>query len=111
MKLESRFWLEQGGEKVFGKGPCVLLETVDRLGTLNKAAAELGMSYSKAWSIIKRAEKQLGFLLMERTTGGVDGGGSSLTPEGKQLIKNYRLFCEEADAFLDELYKKYFGDI
>ena len=58
MKLTGRFWLECEGVKVFGMGPCALLEAVDRAGTLSQAADELGMSYSKAWSIIKRAESK-----------------------------------------------------
>ncbi|MCQ1528856.1 winged helix-turn-helix domain-containing protein [Lutispora saccharofermentans] len=108
MKLESRFWLEEDGVKVFGKGPLILLEAVDKLGTLNKAANKLDMSYSKAWSMIKRAEAKLGFSLLERHTGGIEGGGSDLTPEARALIKSYRNFCKEADNILDELYNKHF---
>lgn len=70
LKLRSRFWLEQDKVRVFGKGPCELLEAIDCLGTLTKATDKLNMSYSKAWSIIKRAEKRLGFLLLESKVGG-----------------------------------------
>ena len=69
--------------KSFGKGPCILLKTIDKLGSLNKAAKELNMSYSKAWSIINRAERVLGYSLLETVTGGADGGGSYLTPKAK----------------------------
>lgn len=92
LRLGSKLWLVQDEEKAFGKGPCLLLETVDKLGSLNKAAIKLNMSYSKAWSIIKRAESMLGFSLLERQTGGIDGGGSYLTPRAKVLIKTYRDF-------------------
>lgn len=109
MKLRSRFWLEQDEVRVFGKGPCELLEAVDRFGTLTKATDKLNMSYSKAWSIIKRAEKKLGFLLLESKAGGADGGGSNLTFEAKKLIKSYHGFCFEANQILEELYDKYFN--
>ena len=111
LKLQSRFWLEHEGEKVFGMGPCMLLEAVDRLGTLSQAASELDMSYSKAWSIIKRAESKLKFPLLECQTGGIDGGGSSLTPQARKLIQRYRDFSLEADNLLYKLYAEYFDYI
>lgn len=95
----------------FGKGSYVLLERVGRLESLNKAANELNMSYSKAWSIIKKAENVLGYKLLERHIGGVDGGGSYLTPKAEVLIKAYRDFCKEAEDNLEELCKKYFDDM
>jgi len=111
LKLKSKFWLECEGVKVFGLGPCTLLEAVDRLGTLNQASKELNMSYSKAWSIINRAESKLGFPLLVCQAGGIDGGGSDLTPEAKKLIKSYRQFCLKADRLLDQLYAEYFNCI
>lgn len=109
--MESRFWIAESGEKVFGRGPCILLKTVNRLGSLNKAAKELNMSYSKAWSIIDRAEKLLGFSLLERETGGTDGGGSYLTSKGKNIIRAYEGFCKEAEESVEEIFKKHFKDI
>ncbi len=111
MKLTGRFWLECEGVKVFGMGPCTLLEAVDRAGTLSQAADELGMSYSKAWSIIKRAESKLGFLLLERQIGGSDGGGSSLTEQGRRLTKSYRDLSLDAEELLPKLYQKHFDYI
>ncbi len=111
MELETKYRIIHNGEKAFGKGPCLLLEKVDKLGSLNKAAGELNMSYSKAWSIINKAEKMFGETLLETHTGGTDGGGSYLTPKAKELIKAYKGFCKEADEVLDELYKKYFRGI
>lgn len=111
MKLQSRFWLERGGVKVFGTGPFMLLKAVDRLGTLSQAAADLEISYSKAWSIINRAEKELNFPLLESQIGGVDGGGSSLTPEARKLMQNYQAFIQEADILLKKLYIKHFENI
>ena len=111
MKLESKFWIEKNGEKVFGEGPCLLLEEVNKSGSLNKAAIKLNMSYSKAWTIINRAENILGYPLLERRIGGVDGGGSYLTSNGRILVENYQNFCQEADKALEELQKKYLKEI
>ena len=111
MELEVKFRIIEKGEKVFGKGPLILLETTDRLGSLNKAANELNMSYSKAWSTVNRAETLLGYSLLISHTGGADGGGSLLTPEAKTLIKAYKNFSEEAEKSLDEIYNKHFEGI
>ncbi len=111
LKLESRFWIVEDGEKVFGRGPCILLKTVGRLGSLNKAAGELNMSYSKAWSIINRAEKLLGYSLLQTETGGIDGGGSRLTPKAEGLIRTYEDFSKEAEETVERLYEKFFEDI
>lgn len=111
MKLESRFWIIKDEGKVFGRGPCILLKTVSRLGSLNKAANELNMSYSKAWAIINRSENLLGYSLLETETGGIDGGGSYLTQEAESLIKAYEDFCKEAESSVEKLYKKHFKNI
>ena len=43
----------------FGKGVVELLELCDKYGSLSKAYKEMGMSNSKAWKIIKRAQEDL----------------------------------------------------
>ncbi len=107
-KLRSKLWLENKG-KVFGDGPAELLEKVDRMGSLRKAAADMKMSYRQAWDLIRMLEKNLGFSLMERQTGGSQGGGSSLTEEGRALMLRYSEFRWEAGNCLDELFERYFG--
>ena len=47
-------------EPNFGKGVVELLELCDKYGSLSKAYKEMGMSNSKAWKIIKRAQEDLG---------------------------------------------------
>ena len=53
----------------------------------------MGMAYSKAWAIIRRAERELGFPLLVTTTGGREGGGASLTEEGRTFLEQYDRFC------------------
>ncbi len=110
MKPGSKFWIACNGEKVFGKGPCELLKTVDKLESLNKAAKQLNMSYSKAWLIIKRSEKLLGYSLLETVRGGQDGGGSYLTEEARALMESYEKFNEEAKKSVEQIYNKIFEE-
>ena len=48
------------------------------------------MSNSKAWKILKRAEEDLDMPLVERISGGKDGGGSKLTQEGEELLESMK---------------------
>ena len=60
MKVKFKIWIEQDGNVAFAEGRRMLLEAVERLGSLNAAAKELGMSYRAAWGKIKATEKALG---------------------------------------------------
>jgi molybdate transport repressor ModE-like protein len=70
----------------------------------------MGMSYSKAWRAVRQAEEHLELKLLRRFTGGSAGGGSKLTEDGRQLTSRFRALMDEADADLDRLYRKHFGD-
>ena len=100
--LTLRLYFE---EKAFGPGMVVLLEEVERTGSLQRAARSMNMAYSKAWKMLKVAEKEWGFALTDRETGGKDGGGSTLTPQAKALMKAYAGFRSEAEVSLDELFE------
>ncbi len=108
MRVAYKIWIEKEG-KAFGKGPFQLLTLVGKTGSLLQAARSLEMSYQKAWVIIRNSEKRLGFPLLERRIGGVSGGGSQLTPAGKEFIKNYGRFQKEAGKKLNSVFHKYFG--
>ena len=73
MRLAYKLWLEDNG-RAFGDGPAALLDLVRTEGSLSKAAERLGMSYTKAWLTMRATEKRLGFPLLERRTGGKQGG-------------------------------------
>ena len=47
-------------ERFFGPGVCELLEKIRETGSIQAAAARMEMSYTKAWKILKRAEKEMG---------------------------------------------------
>ena len=98
------------GEKFFGEGPYRLLKGVEHTGSLHQAAQQMEMSYSKAIKIIKRAEEVIGFPLTNRATGGVSGGGSWLTEQGKEWAERYERYrnaCVEANR---RLFRDYFPE-
>lgn len=103
--LTLRLFLQ---EKSFGPGPMRLLEGVKKTGSLQKAAAEMGMAYSKAWKLIRSLEEEWGFSLLIRQTGGSKGGGSSLTEEAEELLSRYEAMLSEVTQAAEEAFKKYF---
>lgn len=99
---------DDNGIKFFGEGPCRLLRYVEKTGSLRAAAMEMEMAYSKASKLIKHAEANLGFLLTTRSAGGKDGGGSVLTPEGKQWLRQYEVYRDACVKANQDLYRKFF---
>ena len=108
MKIMYKVWLDCDG-KAFGEGPDRLLQRVETTGSLHKAAAEMKMSYRKAWLMLRAMEQRLGFALLERKVGGVSGGGSQLTPAAREIMKRYEAFRKEVEGALQEIYTRHFG--
>ena len=102
---------DDNGIKFFGEGPCRLLRCVEKTGSLRSAAMEMEMAYSKASKILKQAESSLGFPLTRRSTGGKDGGGSTLTPEGKRWLQQYEAYRDACVKASQELYRLHFPKI
>ena len=96
------------GMKFFGEGPCRLLRYVQKTGSLRAAAMEMNMAYSKATKLIKQAEASLEFPLTTRCTGGKDGGGSVLTPEGAQWLHRYEAYRSACIRANQALYRQHF---
>jgi molybdate transport system regulatory protein len=94
--VRLRLWLETRDGMFFGTGRGMLLEAVDRYGSLKKAAEHLGMSYRAAWGKIKKTEKVLGVLLIEQA--GSRKGGHRLTPGGRLLMEKFRIWFDAVEA-------------
>lgn len=83
-----------------------LLEQIDACGSINKAAKLAGMSYKTAWDSINSMNNLSERPLFIRTAGGKSGGGTTLTEEGKELVRKYRLIQREHEKFLSNLEDK-----
>ncbi len=109
MKVMTRItFVDEHGEKFFGEGPARLLQGIEDHGSLRSAAMSMNMAYTKALKIMKNAEKAIGFPLATRTTGGKDGGGSILTPEGKVWLNKYKACREACDEANKGLVRNFF---
>jgi molybdate transport system regulatory protein len=107
-RMRVRF--QDGDARVFGPGVYRLLVQVAETGSLHRAAQVMGMSYSKAWRIVRIAEVHLRVELLERHAGGASGGGSVLTADGRALVERFGHLQHDLQAALDALFAKYFGD-
>lgn len=112
MKAITRItFLDDHGEKFFGEGPARILHAIEEKGSLRAAAMSMNMAYTKALKLLKNAEAALGFPLTTRTTGGRDGGGSMLTPEGKLWLERYEAYRDACTQANRELISRYFPKV
>jgi molybdate transport system regulatory protein len=109
MKIRCKIWLDRGG-KAFGEGPYELLKRVEKTDSLHRAAGQMNMSYSKAWKLIQTVEKRLGFAFLDKKVGGLCGGGSRVTSEGKEFLRRYERFESDAKKVIERTYQKHFGN-
>ncbi|AKG38601.1 MAG: winged helix-turn-helix domain-containing protein [Infirmifilum sp.] len=95
LEVKYKVWLAKDGKPVIGSGGASLLKAILETGSINAAANALGYSYSFAWTYLKKIEQRTGLKVVEKTRGGEEKGGATLTPEGKRLLELY-LRAEEA---------------
>lgn len=96
--------------KFFGPGVVQLLEQVEACGSLRSAAQSIHMAYSKAWTILKRAEQALGFPLIDARKGGKNGGGASVTEKGRAFLDRYSAFNSAVRQAADSMFAESFGE-
>ena len=97
MELKVKIYLtDDEGDKFMGIGVIWLLEEIERAGSLRKAAMNLGMSYTKSYAMLSKAEENLAFPLIERRKGGASHEGAALTQKAKDIVKLYWAFQSRA---------------
>lgn len=94
----------------FGPGTARLLALVEKTGSIQEACTQMEISYSKGSRIIKNTEKELGFKLLERWTGGSGGGGSRLTSEGRRLLGGYEELTRKVQKSAEEIFGECFNE-
>ena len=106
--VRSKIWLEVAGQPFLGDGRYRLLAAVERSGSINAAAKELGISYRKAWSQLKVMEEHAPFPLLKRRVGGKGGGETLLTEETQKLMQRFRQLRERVNSATDQYFSENF---
>ena len=88
--LRIRVRLYLGKEIALGPGKAALLASIDASGSIRHAAQELGMSYMRAWDLVRTMNRCFASKLVETARGGARGGQAHLTPAGREVLALYR---------------------
>jgi molybdate transport system regulatory protein len=88
--VEARFRLRCREDIAMGPGKAELLEQVEKMGSIAEAAAQIGMSYMRAWTLIKTMQRCFKQPLVKVARGGAGHGGAELTETGKRVLALYR---------------------
>ena len=101
-KIKVKCWIEDEGEKFYGPGPNELLKRIQKDGSLSKAAAQMEMSYRKAWELVQRLNHHAEVPLVILKKGGQHGGGAEVTSNGLKIIEEYEALQKKIDELIDQ---------
>lgn len=87
-------------ERFFGPGRLQLLEQIEKTGSINQAAKNMGMSYKKAWQMINSMNAQTKTPIVITQTGGSSGGGAIVSEEGHEMMRYYKELQKRFQDFL-----------
>jgi molybdate transport system regulatory protein len=106
MEPKYNLWIEVDGEVILSQWRILLLESIERHGSISAAADEMEVPYRRAWERLHEMEDRLGEALLETEVGGPHGGGAVLTNSAKTLINRFNRFSHGFDDYV----RKRFGD-
>jgi molybdate transport system regulatory protein len=86
--LRMRIVLRHGA--ALGPGKIDLLEAIADTGSIRAAGSRFKMSYRRAWSLVAELNGMFATPLVAAETGGRGGGGATLTPLGREVVRRFR---------------------
>ncbi|HEY8995882.1 MAG TPA: LysR family transcriptional regulator [Lacunisphaera sp.] len=86
------------GEIALGPGKADLLAAIAVDGSISRAAKQLGMSYMRAWTLVKIMNQSFRGPLVAVDRGGPRGGAAHLTPLGRDVLKLYNGMIAKSEA-------------
>lgn len=102
-RLVSRIEVSARAGSFLGDVRIRLLEMIDVHRSITQAARQVPMSYKAAWDAVDAMNNLAPQVLVERTTGGRQGGGSRLSAYGRQVVAMYRALAQRNQDALDLL--------
>ena len=95
----------------FDSRVAVLLTLIDETSSVRTACQRMQISYSSGWNLIRTLESQLKFSLILRSQGGIGGGMSILSEDGRKLLQLFNDYQNELRTQADVLFGKYFKEV
>ena len=101
--IRGRIWIEKDGELYMGWGRALLLEHIDRLGSIAAAARAMRLGYRNAWLWVEAVNRLAPAPVVEKTAGGAGGGHARLTEEGRKVVTEYKDLRARFQEFLRQV--------
>jgi len=112
MKVKLRVIITNDkNEDFMGIGVLWLLENIKKHKSINSAAKDMNMSYSKAIKILNALEKNLGQKVITRNHGGNERYGAELTSFGVSFVNKYNAFHKKIKVYAEKEFIKFDGSI
>lgn len=111
LRVRSKIWIEVDGKPFLGDGRYRILSAIHRQGSINAASRELGMSYRKVWAQLQAMEEAAPFPLLEKRTGGKDGGATRLTSDALELMDRFESMRGKVNNEADRCFASCFQDM
>ena len=89
-RLRPRMRVLCGEDIALGPGKVDLLTLVGQTGSIREAAERVGMSYMRAWKLIKTMNACFREPLVAAVRGGRAHGGATLTETGRKALELYQ---------------------
>ncbi|WP_341674812.1 TOBE domain-containing protein [Niveibacterium sp. SC-1] len=99
----SRFEVATEFGNFLGDTRIRLLEAIAEHGSISRAARHVPLSYKAAWDAVDTMNNLADQALVERATGGRQGGGTRLTDYGRRVIAMFRAVEREYQIAFDRL--------
>ena len=88
--VQMRIRVYLGSEPALGPGRAELLCRIRETASIAQAARDMGMSYMKAWKLVRSLNACFKTPAVEVHRGGRAGGEAHLTPLGEQALSLYQ---------------------
>jgi molybdate transport system regulatory protein len=89
LQLRPRFRVMSNETIALGPGKIDLLRLVAETGSIREAARKMGMSYMRAWTLVRTMNRCFTSDLILSARGGKAGGGAHLSPLGHRILELY----------------------
>lgn len=89
-RFKALFRFYRRDEIALGPGKVELLGHIAETGSISEAARRMGMSYNRAWLLVRTMNGCFKQPLVNSSRGGDQRGGAQLSKAGKDVLRLYR---------------------
>jgi molybdate transport system regulatory protein len=104
--VRPRIRATRGALILLGPGKADLLEAIRDTGSIRNAAEQIGMSYMRAWSLVRTMNEAFREPLVEQHRGGAEHGSTRLTKLGERVLELYRDMDHRAEKAIAPVWKR-----